>query len=385
MNPPLISIVIPTRQRRATVLGTVRTALNQREPNIEILVSDNASTDGTEEAVRSLRDDRLRYVRTSQRLCMSDSWEFAVEHSRGDHVMLIGDDDGVVAGGCTRLLKLIDDTGSSLFFWRPHEYRWPSSESAAWLLLRFGTGKPKAVNIRERAKRSIVEGGWGAWWLPKLYHGLVSREILKRIQAHTGRVFHSKIPDTFLTFALPAFAETAVFLSNPVTVNGLSPASQTLAFNKVISGGEREPILHEFGEENGEYVQSSSLPPMLPDEFNLTTDAILSAMRLFPEIYHDIDFNYSAYHALNAVEAKLLNVQKMLDTLNLRSELRKYHHFNTLVFLEFWLRFKLARVLQRIGRVRPGQRLKTPQAPNDILECSKMVTNQERLCGISGF
>src|SRR5687767_2195524 len=95
---PLISIVIPTRERVETLRSTLRTALNQESQRIEVLVSDNASTDGTAEFVASIRDPRLRYVNPGQRVSMSDNWDFALRSARGEYVVIIGDDDAVVPG-----------------------------------------------------------------------------------------------------------------------------------------------------------------------------------------------------------------------------------------------------------------------------------------------
>ena len=51
MEDPLISIVIVTWNRKEDVLETIRSIYDQAYQNVEIVVTDNASTDGTVEAV----------------------------------------------------------------------------------------------------------------------------------------------------------------------------------------------------------------------------------------------------------------------------------------------------------------------------------------------
>jgi glycosyltransferase involved in cell wall biosynthesis len=60
---PLISVVIPTYNRAGLVGRAVASALCQLDPGDELIVIDDGSTDGTEEALAPYRG-RIRYVRT---------------------------------------------------------------------------------------------------------------------------------------------------------------------------------------------------------------------------------------------------------------------------------------------------------------------------------
>ncbi len=65
MSPPDVSIVIPVYNDTRHVGGAIATALAQTEPNIEVIVVDDCSTDGTPALVQEFaaRDPRVRYVR----------------------------------------------------------------------------------------------------------------------------------------------------------------------------------------------------------------------------------------------------------------------------------------------------------------------------------
>ena len=92
---PRVSIVIPTFNRRAMLGEAVVSALAQRYPDLEVLVSDNCSTDGTAEAMQAhLGDPRFRYVRNEANLGMVGNWRRAVfEYARGDWFLILSDDD----------------------------------------------------------------------------------------------------------------------------------------------------------------------------------------------------------------------------------------------------------------------------------------------------
>ena len=64
MPAPKITVIIPTRERCDVLESSLRTVTSQDYDNLEIIVSDNCSTDDTEGVVRRANDQRIRYVRT---------------------------------------------------------------------------------------------------------------------------------------------------------------------------------------------------------------------------------------------------------------------------------------------------------------------------------
>lgn len=66
---PLVSVIMPTRDRSRTIVGAVRSVLDQTEENLELLVCDDGSRDGTVAQLRrhfpaAMKDGRLRLLET---------------------------------------------------------------------------------------------------------------------------------------------------------------------------------------------------------------------------------------------------------------------------------------------------------------------------------
>lgn len=91
---PLVSISIPTCNRADLYFRqALASALNQTYPNIEIIVADNCSSDGTGELVESLKDPRIRYTRHSANIGANNNFNFCLNQARGDYFLLLHDDD----------------------------------------------------------------------------------------------------------------------------------------------------------------------------------------------------------------------------------------------------------------------------------------------------
>jgi glycosyltransferase involved in cell wall biosynthesis len=92
---PRVSIIIPTFNRVSMLREAVESALAQRFGDLEVLVSDNASEDGTREAMAAYRTDpRFRYVRNQTNVGMVGNWRQAVfQHARGEFFLILSDDD----------------------------------------------------------------------------------------------------------------------------------------------------------------------------------------------------------------------------------------------------------------------------------------------------
>ncbi len=92
---PLVSVCIPTYNRADCLEKAINSAQKSFYQNLEIIVSDNASTDNTENVCRmkGKNDGRIRYYRHQQNLGPAKNFEFARAQAKGKYFLWLGDDD----------------------------------------------------------------------------------------------------------------------------------------------------------------------------------------------------------------------------------------------------------------------------------------------------
>jgi glycosyltransferase involved in cell wall biosynthesis len=88
-----LSICIPTYNRAGMLAETLDTIRRQTYADFELVIVDNASTDNTEEIVRSIDDPRLRYVKNPENVGLILNQNRAIEEARGELVAVYHDHD----------------------------------------------------------------------------------------------------------------------------------------------------------------------------------------------------------------------------------------------------------------------------------------------------
>jgi abequosyltransferase len=104
-----LSICIATLNRGALIGQTLDSIVSQLNDEVEIVIVDGASTDNTEEVVRSYQQRHacLRYVRLAQKGGVDQDYSRAVEHATGEYCWLFSDDDLVKTGAIDLVLDTL--------------------------------------------------------------------------------------------------------------------------------------------------------------------------------------------------------------------------------------------------------------------------------------
>ena len=111
MQNPLVSILIPTYNRQDFILECIDSALNQTYKNIEIIISDNCSTDQTLEICKaaSQKDSRIKVVSTLTNLGPVANWLNCFTNSSGQYIKLLFSDDLLAKDCIERMIPAIQD------------------------------------------------------------------------------------------------------------------------------------------------------------------------------------------------------------------------------------------------------------------------------------
>jgi len=223
---PAVSVTIPTFNRRASLERAVASALGQTHRDLEVVVSDNVSTDGTEDLLREMAsaDSRLRAVRQPENRGMVANLDAALHLATGDHVMLLSDDDWL-APRCVEaaLSALTESPGSAAALGRV-AYMRGNKEVAA--------GQPVALTATEPARRvrdyfAAVGGDHGNTWL----YGLASRQLVQGLPR-----LRNVLGFDWLRVAEIALAGHIVMLDETLIYRELGGTSETTERNVRESG-----------------------------------------------------------------------------------------------------------------------------------------------------
>jgi hypothetical protein len=109
MSQRSVTIAIPTRNRSALLARAVASALAQDYPELEVLVSDNASEDDTPHQLDRLRHPKLRILRQPRLLPMMEHWDLCLREASGELFMLLSDDDFLQPRAVQRLSAALTD------------------------------------------------------------------------------------------------------------------------------------------------------------------------------------------------------------------------------------------------------------------------------------
>jgi glycosyltransferase involved in cell wall biosynthesis len=221
---PALSVIIPTRERAAYLGYSIRTCIANSNPNLEILILDNASTDNTQEVVSRITDPRIRYILNPKRLSMRDNFEKGITESRGDVLCFIGDDDGIMPHAVDTALALFTNHQVQAVSAARAHYFWPDliSSRRNTALLPRGC-KVKTLNSKFELKNVLIDNDY--YRLPCLYHGFVKRSVVENIRKRQGRFFLSSQVDMFSSIALSMQDIPYAFSEAPLVINGGSSRS----------------------------------------------------------------------------------------------------------------------------------------------------------------
>lgn len=106
---PLVSVVIPTYNRIHTLPASVDSVLNQTYENLELIIMDDGSTDGTQEYVESIADKRVRYRRADKNMGPSAARNMGAELATAEYLAFQDSDDAWEPDKLEKQMKLMLD------------------------------------------------------------------------------------------------------------------------------------------------------------------------------------------------------------------------------------------------------------------------------------
>ncbi|PLZ90086.1 glycosyltransferase family 2 protein [Fischerella thermalis] len=117
---PKISICIPTFNRVKLLPFAIDSVLQQTYQDLELIICDDGSCDGTPKLISQYTDSRIRYIRHSQNIGKSNNMRSGFEAATGEYFIKFDDDDRLTSDFLARTASILDHDPSIDFVGTDH-------------------------------------------------------------------------------------------------------------------------------------------------------------------------------------------------------------------------------------------------------------------------
>lgn len=254
-HAPRFSVLLPSRNRPELLRRALDSILRQSFTDFEVIVSDNCSEADYQSIVQPLDDPRVRLVRTAVPVPVTDNWNNALNHSRGQFVLMLGDDDALAPGCLARYDRLIEEHDApDVLYGMVYHYAYagviPHAPDGYFVTLKprpVYSDQPgpafldvaQARNFGHRALHFRHLFGFNSQFF------VWNRRFIESLGRY-GSFFQSPYPDFYSSFVTMLKAERILIEPDPWVIIGISPKSFGFYFHKdEISAGNRMLRLSE--------------------------------------------------------------------------------------------------------------------------------------------
>ena len=110
MTAPKLSVIVPAFNHEAYIVAALHSVLAQTLGDLELIVIDDASRDGTWDAIQSIRDPRLRALRHEHNQGAHATLNEGLGLARGDYLAILNSDDAFHPERLERMVSALGNT-----------------------------------------------------------------------------------------------------------------------------------------------------------------------------------------------------------------------------------------------------------------------------------
>lgn len=374
---PLLSIVIPTKNRYETLIPTLSALLdNIVGSSYEIVVQDNSDNPLDPQIyLKERADGRIQYAHQAGALSIVENTEAALSRAQGEYITFIGDDD-LVEPYILDFVQNFFERDIDAVIYPAAYYWWPSvrfvtptryHQPGAFWYPPSTSAAEQCINTAIELKRVTSQGAVALFDLPRVYHGLVRRKVLEAIKARSGYYVNGASPDMALAFATALEVSSHIKIDTPLTVYGASKNS----------GGGFTAAKTHFGS----IADQPHLPQYTKDQWSHRLPPIWSEHTIYPQTAIEVmrfmglpdTLDYGAFYASMLVNEPHLRryVLPFIGSFIVRRPQGVLHFANVLV-------------RKIIGRVSRALRLRVTGIPFDVSIFETPDACLKHLAGRSG-
>lgn len=280
---PRISIVIPTRNRARLLGGAIRTALAQSHDDVEIVVSNNACTDHTDDVVREIGDPRVRLVHSGQTLPMYMHWDFALAQARGEYVTFLCDDDALHPRALEIADSVLQRERGELAVWSAAHYVHPGTPGASGgnrLTFQRYVNHVLPISSKAALRQAFGLRTPGEAALPLMLNCLVRRSLLDVLRERMGRVYLPTSPDYSFLAGVLTTVDRYLWLDAPLMISGT--AAESIGNNSANLAPSLQTFVSEVQAAGDNWVEC--VPLQQRSSPNSIADSLMRVQRRLPEL-----------------------------------------------------------------------------------------------------
>lgn len=223
---PRVTVYIPS-VGRVELSEAIDSALSQDLRDIEVIVCSCGKHDEVAKLVQEKNDTRLRHTQLPEGVPLNGTFDHAVRQAKGDFVFMLDDDNALLPGSLSLMVKVAEKTGAD-FIAGSHVYFYDKNHGRHYLRNSMGvlpfTGEVKEFNPMRAIKALFSFERIGPRHeIPRLHPSalLVSREVVERAHANIGTIMIAELPNGLSSQPiLLSQATKSVALDYPVVVVG---------------------------------------------------------------------------------------------------------------------------------------------------------------------
>lgn len=298
-----LSIVVPTKNRHYYLKYLVHYFKSINSKHIELIICDNSSIDLRQKFstfLKKINDERIKYFEEDKEMSQTENCDLAVSKASGEYISLLGDDDIF----SKHILNYIDQwskdkvevilPAKGVYIWPDVKPRLYGNNQSGKFKLGLGSNKIIRIEAKDSLRRVINLGGSEILNLPRIYHGIVNKQILNKIFKESGTYFPGPSPDIANAIALCKYVKNYIIIDSPLIISGQSILS---------AGGQGAE-----GNHYGEISQIKQLPKNTSKEWSdkvpfywsgktIYAESVLQALRKMGMNKYLQNFNYEYLYA----------------------------------------------------------------------------------------
>ncbi|MDU4937967.1 MAG: glycosyltransferase family 2 protein [Clostridium sp.] len=305
----LISIIIPVYNVRNYIEKCLYSVINQTYSNIEIIIVDDGSTDGSSEVCDEIasKDNRIKVIH-KENGGLSDARNKGIENANGEYILFLDSDDWVKKSWCERMYELLKENDADISVC--NYYKVISEEE----ILENDEIKIKHMDNIEALNNIYTEDNVQyilAW--NKLY----KKSLFKELRYPFGKVHE----DEFLTPEILYLSEKVVVTNEKLMYYRQTPGS---IMNREFNIKRLDYI--EALEKRTEFFREKKLKELESKNLKLTIQHILNFVIKIEDsnIWNKGDIVRKLYKRIDLANPKELDIKTLIKLITLKVSKKIY-------------------------------------------------------------